>query len=246
MRAADYFDAIRRLPIGALSDITAGEPCVVLSPHPDDESLGAGGLIAAACDAGQRVEVVLITDGGASHPNSPSYPRQRLIELRRAELEQAAALLGLPPDHVHRLGLPDTQAPTEGPPFDAAVNAIAAVCARAAAKSLLVTWDGDPHCDHQATARIAEAVCRRHPEITLWAFPIWGWHLDPAEPLHRPAPEGLRLDISAQQARKRAAIDAHASQMTDLIGDDPDGFRFTEQTLAPFVGRYEHYLRVPR
>ena len=244
MRASDYLNAIRRLPIGSLGDLTGGKPCVVLSPHPDDESLGAGGLIAAACDAGQRVEVVLITDGGASHPKSPSYPRQRLIELRRAELEQAAARLGLPPDHVHRLGLPDTQAPTEGPPFDAAVDAIAAICVHAAAKTLLVTWDGDPHCDHQATARIAEAVCRRQPDIALWAYPIWGWHLDPAEPLNRPAPDGLRLDISAQQARKRAAIAAHVSQMTDLIDDDPDGFRFTDQTLTPFVGRYEYYLKV--
>lgn len=244
MLASAYLDAIRRLPIGSRADITGGDPCVVLSPHPDDESLGAGGLIAAACDAGQRIEVVLITDGGASHLNSPSYPRQRLIELRRSELERAAELLGLPSEHVHHLGLPDTQAPTQGPPFDAAVDAIAAICAHASARSLLVTWDGDPHCDHQATARIAEAVCRQHPEIALWAFPIWGWHLDPAEPLNRPSPVGLRLDISAQQVRKRAAIDAHVSQMTDLIDDDPDGFRFTDQTLAPFVGPYEYYLKV--
>ncbi|WP_022720532.1 PIG-L deacetylase family protein [Rhodopseudomonas sp. B29] len=244
MIVAEYFDAIRRLPMGSLKDLTGGAPCVILSPHPDDESLGTGGLIAAACDAGHRVEIVLITDGGASHPQSPTYPRQRLIELRRAELEQAAELLGLPPDHLHHLGLPDTQAPTEGPPFDAAVHAIAAICIHAGAKSLLVTWDGDPHCDHQATARIAEAVCRQHPQIALWAFPIWGWHLDPAAPLDRPPPEGLRLDISAQHGRKRAAIDAHVSQMTDLIDDDPDGFRFTDQTLAPFVGPYEYYLKV--
>jgi LmbE family N-acetylglucosaminyl deacetylase len=201
-------------------------------------------LIAALGEAGQRVDVVLITDGGASHPHSQLYPRQRLIELRRAELAEAATLLGLPPEQLHHLGMPDTQAPTEGPPFEAAVNRIAEICVHAGAKSLFVTWDGDPHCDHVATARIAEAVCRKSTDIALWAYPIWGWHLDPSLQLDSPPPDGLRLDISAQHARKRAAIDAHVSQMTDLIDDDPEGFRFTEQTLAPFIGPYEYYLRV--
>ncbi|MBB1091547.1 PIG-L family deacetylase [Rhodopseudomonas palustris] len=244
MNASEYLDGVRHLPLGSLRDLTGGAPWVLLSPHPDDESLGAGGLIAAACDAGERVDVVLITDGGASHPQSQQYPRQRMIELRRTELEDATSILGLPREQLHHLGLPDTQAPTEGPPFESAVDAIAAICAHAGAKSLFVTWDGDPHCDHEASARIAEAVCRRNPGIALWAFPIWGWHLDPSLPLDRPPPRGFRLDISAQRARKRAAINAHVSQMTDLIDDDPNGFRFTDDRLAPFLGQFEHYLKV--
>ena len=43
-----------------------GQPCtrlVVVAAHPDDESLGTGGLIAAAHDAGLTVYVVLLTAG---------------------------------------------------------------------------------------------------------------------------------------------------------------------------------------
>lgn len=244
MTAAEYLDAVRRLPLGTPQDLTGGFPLVVLSPHPDDESLGTGGLISAACAAAQRAEVIVITDGSGSHPHSQAFPRHRLIELRRTEVEAAGSLLGLAPDQMHHLGLPDTQAPTSGPAFDAAVAAIVATCARSGAQSLFATWDGDPHCDHQATARMAKAVKRRMPDLRLWAYPIWGWHLDPSLQLHDSSPEGWRLDISQHQAGKRAAIFAHASQTTDLIADDPEGFRLTDKSLGPFLGRFEYFLKV--
>jgi LmbE family N-acetylglucosaminyl deacetylase len=240
----EYLAAIRQLPLGSLQQLTAGSPIVVLSPHPDDESLGAGGLIAAACKVGQRINVVVITDGAGSHPRSQLYPYDLLVGLRRAEVDAAGTLLGLAPDCVSHLDLPDTKAPSSGPSFEAAVNAIAETCRMADAKSLFVTWDRDPHCDHEATARMAEAVRRKLPGLRLWAYPIWGWHLDAALSLDRPEPTGFRLDISEQQAIKRAAIAAHVSQMTDLIDDDPDGFCFTERTLAPFLGPFEYFIEV--
>jgi LmbE family N-acetylglucosaminyl deacetylase len=232
------------LPIGTVRELTNASSFVVLSPHPDDESLGTGGLIAAACAAGQRADVIVITDGSRSHPRSQQYPRQRLIELRRAELDDAGTALGLSPHRVHHLGLPDTQAPVAGPAFDAAVAAISEACARSQAKSLFVTWDGDPHCDHEAAARMAEAMRARIPEINLWAYPIWGWHLNPSIQLKCAAPRGFRLDISQHQHCKRAAVAAHVSQMTDLIDDDSDGFRFTDATIAPFLGSFEYFIEV--
>lgn len=244
MTAGEYLAALTQMPLGSLHDITAGAPFVVLSPHPDDESLGAGGLIAAACVAEQRVEVIVVTDGAGSHPNSRAYPAQRLIDLRKEEVEAAGSLLGLTHDRVSYLDLPDTQSPSSGAAFDTAVALIVETCRSTGAASLFVTWDRDPHCDHEATYRMAEAVKQLMPELRLWAYPIWGWHLDPALPMDRPPPQGLRLDIAAYQSIKRAAIAAHVSQMTDLIDDDPEGFRFTETTLAPFLGPYEYFIRV--
>ena len=244
MTAGEFLAALTQLPPGSLHDITVGGPFVVLSPHPDDETLGAGGLIAAACHAGQRPEVVVITDGAGSHPRSQAYPAHRLIELRQAEVAAAGALLGLPAAGMHHLGLPDTRAPSSGPEFEAAVQAILERCRTIGAETLFVTWDGDPHCDHEATARMARAVRLRMPELRLWAYPIWGWHLDPALPLDHAPPSGFRLDIAMHQIVKRNAIAAHVSQMTGLIDDDPEGFRFTEATLAPFLGPFEYFIEV--
>jgi LmbE family N-acetylglucosaminyl deacetylase len=232
-------------PVTTALELTGGRPFVVLSPHPDDETLGAGGLIAEACAGGQVVDVIVVTDGSGSHLQSKQYPAQRLIDLRYREVHQAGVSLGLNPDRVTFLGLPDTMAPKSGTKFDAAVEAVMQVLGRSNAAMLFVTWEEDPHCDHQASAELAKTVRRMSPGLELWAYPIWGWHLGAGVEIRQPAPKAVRIDIARYGDRKRNAIAAHASQMTDLISDDPGGFRFDEFSLAPFLGQYEYFIEVP-
>lgn len=243
MKVADYLASTRKLEVATRAELTGGAPFVVLSPHPDDETLGVGGLIRQACAAKQQVDVVVLTDGAGSHTHSLKYPTARLVELRRQEVLDAAAILGLSSDHIHHLDLPDAHAPSEGPIFDAAVHSVTTVVERTRARSLFVTWGFDPHCDHQAASAIAIEVAKRSKNLALWAYPIWGWHLDPARELPGP-PVGRRLHIADEVDVKRGAIAAHRSQMTDLIDDDPNGFRFTEETLAPFLTEYEYFYEV--
>jgi LmbE family N-acetylglucosaminyl deacetylase len=243
MKIAQYLEAARKLPIISREELTGKAPFVVLSPHPDDETLGLRGLIAQARSAGQEVHVMVLTDGAGSHPNSIEYPPEKLIDLRKAEVRVAGDILGVDPACVHHLDLPDTKAPSEGPAFDEAVRFMSELLRTFGAKNLFVTWDQDPHCDHKAAAVLAAAVRADNPGVRLWAYPIWGWHLDPDE--HLPGePKGRRLDIRSQRTLKDRAIAAHASQMSSLIEDDPTGFRFTEETLAPFNGPYEYFLKV--
>ena len=44
---------------------TPSGPVLIVAPHPDDETLGCGGLIARRVDEGRRVVVVVLTDGRA-------------------------------------------------------------------------------------------------------------------------------------------------------------------------------------
>ena len=244
MRAGSYLDALRSSPLTTTAELTKARPFVILSPHPDDETLGAGGLIAEACASNQNVHVVVVTDGAGSHPRSKRYPKERLVQLRYSEVRKAGLALGLEEERVTFLGLPDTLSPTSGPLFDEAVKAISSVIRNAEAGALFVTWEGDPHCDHESAAALAKAVVKVSPGLKLWAYPIWGWHLDAATETHQLAPNAFRIDISQHRDRKRQAIEAHASQMTNLISDDPDGFRFDEVSLAPFLGRYEYFIEV--
>ncbi|MBE7219294.1 MAG: PIG-L family deacetylase, partial [Caulobacteraceae bacterium] len=63
MIVADIHAAWRALPLATPDAVTHGKPFVVISPHPDDESLGLGGLIAASRAAGVDVRVVVVSDG---------------------------------------------------------------------------------------------------------------------------------------------------------------------------------------
>ena len=65
----------------SVAQLTGGAPALVLAPHPDDESLGCGALLAASF-AGPGAHVICLTDGGASHLGSPTWPREALSALR--------------------------------------------------------------------------------------------------------------------------------------------------------------------
>jgi LmbE family N-acetylglucosaminyl deacetylase len=150
----------------------------------------------------------------------------------------------LAPERMHHLGLRDTAAPTEGPDFNRAVAVVSDVIEQTDAATLFVTWGGDPHCDHKAAALLANAVRDRYPSLAVWAYPVWGWHLPATTEVAAAPPQGCRIDIAEVRTIKRAAIDAHVSQMTDLIVDDPEGFRFTDETLAPFLGPQEYFIEM--
>ena len=110
-------------------DVVTGGCALILAPHPDDESLGCGGLIAESCMRDQPPVLVVLTDGTGSHPLSAAYPASRLRALRRAETRKAVACLGLPPRRLIFLDLVDREAPTQGPAFVATIAKLAKLMA---------------------------------------------------------------------------------------------------------------------
>jgi len=89
---------------------------IVFSPHPDDETLGAGGLIQRVLQSGGEVKVVFMTSGdgypegvemeeGITHPTAQDY--REYGTLRQKEALQALATLGMKKQDVAFLGFPD-------------------------------------------------------------------------------------------------------------------------------------------
>jgi LmbE family N-acetylglucosaminyl deacetylase len=240
LTAAAAHARMRALPVAALDAVAPGT-ALVLAPHADDESLGCGGLIAMLSACGRPPLIVGVTDGAGSHPSSPSHPPARLRALRQDELRAAASILGVAGERVHFLDLPDTRAPLAGAEFDAAVARVSALVRAHAVGTLLASWEQDPHCDHEATARLAAAIAAATGARLLF-YPVWGWLLPADHMLPIAAIDGMRLDIGAMLPRKRAAIAAHRSQYGDLITDDPHGFRLPPALLAAFEQPYETFL----
>lgn len=83
---------------------------IAILAHPDDETLGVGGVLARYAAEGVGVHVLTATRGEGGryleHRDGPGHPgREKLGEIREAELRAAAAVLGV--RDVAVLGYPD-------------------------------------------------------------------------------------------------------------------------------------------
>lgn len=218
-------------------------PVWVAAPHPDDEALGCGGLIAALTDAGRDVWALLLSDGGGSHPTSRTYPRGRLVEARLAEWRAGLAELGVPPARTRALGLPDGELQDYS---DAVVRGAATAFREGPPGTLLLPWARDPHPDHRAVWDPLRAAAREFPGVRLLAYTVW---LDErGEPGDRPQPgetRPLTLDVAPWLERKRRAILAHRTQL-GLIPDDPHGFTLPESLIElALTGRETYHEPLP-
>ncbi len=226
-----------------LEDLIPQGSVVVLAPHPDDESLGCGGLLSMLASAGRPGRVVVMSDGAGSHPNSHSHPPSVLRALRQAEANEAVAHLGTPPPLFLDWG--DGDVPDAGPRFEEAVASV--IDAARGFGMLAATIDLDPHKDHVATWAIAREAARRSGQRLL-GYAVWSWRhlypeMAPIDPVSVAGPpRGLRLDVAAVLSAKRSAVMAHRSQTTRLIDDDPEGFILSEAVLDVLLRPFEVYL----
>lgn len=218
---------------------------IVFAPHPDDESLGCGGAIALLRKFGVSVSVVTTSDGTLSHPNSKKFPSEKLRELRETEMKNALRALGVDENKVSFLRYRDRSVPDKNASdFDAAVERIIEVLDETKPQTILAPWRRDPHPDHRATWQIVHAALEKaNSKSRLIEYPIWLWELAEENDLPQEGKTNLwRLDISEVLAAKQNAIAEHRSQTTDLIDDDPQGFRLTPELLLLFATAYEVFL----
>ncbi len=233
---------MRDLPLRGLDMFVDHGGALILAPHPDDESLGCGGLIASARARGRSISVVFVTDGTGSHPNSKAFPHDRLRDIREAEATTALGFLGVTARDITFLRLPDTDAPSDGILFDLTVARIANVARRNGHGSIFAPWRHDPHGDHLAAHLMAAEVARRL-SLRHWSYPVWGWTLSDRRRLEELS-RGARLDVRDHLPAKRLAIAAHASQHGRVITDDPGGFQLPADLLSIFDTPYEVFLDV--
>jgi LmbE family N-acetylglucosaminyl deacetylase len=181
-------------------DLDAWREVVVVAAHPDDEVLGAGGLMALLADRGVRLRLVAVTDGEASHPGQDDLAARRITE-------SASALKHLGDCEVVRLGLPDS-----GVSGDELARRLPGLVA--GFDACLAPYENDVHRDHEAVGRAALGC-----GLPVIRFPIWTWHwARPADP-RLPWERAVRVPLPpAILDRKRSAIDCFTSQ---LEGPEP-------------------------
>ncbi|MCP3056851.1 PIG-L deacetylase family protein [Aurantimonas marianensis] len=220
----------------------AAERVLVVAPHPDDESLGCGGAIASVAAGGRQTHTIFVTDGGASHPGSATWSRERLAAQREVEASNALECLGAADHPRSFLRLRDADMPAEGTAlWREAESKVVEIVSDFRPDLVLLPWRRDPHRDHRDGWRLVTAALAGQRPLQL-EYAIWLDELGAAG--DRPRSGEMvecRLDITPYQAAKRSAVAAHISQTTNLIADDPQGFRLTAATIERLTGTEEIY-----
>jgi LmbE family N-acetylglucosaminyl deacetylase len=204
-------------------------PCagmVVVSPHPDDEVLGAGGLICSAARAGHDPIVLSVTDGEAAYPDWKGLDR-----IRRRELSDALNVLAPQNVHTEHLSIPD------GRVNEHRATLFDAIDRRISRNALLVApYERDGHPDHDATGEVCCEIARLRG-VTLWRYPIWLWHHGTPEQFAANGWGRFLIDLATLKAKARA-MRCFASQMRPL-GREPI---VPGHILSYFIRPYEAFL----
>lgn len=237
---------------------------VIIAPHPDDETLGCGGVACKKIAAGAEVRFVFVTDGGASHPGLSESGALR--RTRRAEALEATRRLGATADQVVFLGVPDGRASDHIAEITRRVTAILRDWQPA---SVYVVHCGDPPSDHRAVhAGVSAAIRAYGRRLMVFEYPVWYWHHWPWVALRGDLPGMWRRNL-AQTARtaagllslarlnifadvsdvaevKRAALEAHRSQ-TERPDGQPNWPVLSDighgDFLARLMGNHEAFMR---
>lgn len=231
-----------KIPLAPEQCVTGFGTTLVVAPHADDESLGCGGVIALLRKYGQTVYILLLSDGTLSHPNSKEYPAEKLRDLREKELIDASSILGVAEENIIFGRYPDRNVPViSDERFESAVKSISKMLDVIKPKSIFVPWRRDPHPDHKAAFQLINSAETLNAKI--YEYPIWLTELGQSgdEPTSQESMP-FRLNISSVLSKKQEAISQHRSQITDLIGDDPNGFRLSQEMLNHFNVPYETFF----
>lgn len=174
---------------------------LVLAPHVDDETIGAGGTILAHKENGAAVTVLYLTDGSGSMSQSVGA---ELADIRKEEAKQVKAILEL--DEIHFLDAKDgqLQKATESEAFQ---QTFQEHVEQIDPDVIYLPTMIDCHPDHVATGELLLGLTGER-KVRLY-------EINTAIPPHR---LNCVVDVSGHQRQKEKAIDLFTSQAIDFDG----------------------------
>lgn len=217
----EWIAALQSTPVW----VPPARPTIIVSPHPDDETLATGGLIAWQRKRDVPVQVIAVTDGDAA------YPDQGLADRRRVEQERALQVLGVQTNCISRLAIPDSKVAAHEHRLTEFLYEVVTP------ESLVFApWSLDWHADHEACGRAAERACTAKGAQSISYF-FWTWHAKTPDSIASLNLRRFELDASLQQL-KHKALQEHQSQLARGNGEPV----LPPRLLAPAMRSFETFV----
>ncbi len=225
--------------LGALArdvtETTARRSCLVIAPHPDDETLGCGATLARKVEAGTPAHVLVVSDGATWPPDVDPADN---VATRDAELRRATAVLGVPEEAVTHLMFPETRLAEVS---ESLSDAVADAVRELGPDDVFLTSTSDPHHDHAALGLAARRALTGSP-TRLVVYGIWQWE-HPRSWLRtlRDSSRPEAVATTGYLDRKRAALAEYRSQLAMTRADDSE-HTVSSLLLRHFLGRREVFF----
>lgn len=215
-----YWQVLPQPAVYLLNNIVVpdkGESMLVFSPHCDDESIAAAGLVQQALHNGATVNVAMVTDCNKHHNENKRYDELRL----------ALGVLGLTDKNITYLKYPDGEMGKQDPV--AVKQKFAALIAQLKPKLLVAPTDRDTHIDHRVTGKLIQQIAKEQNKplyqylVHYPYFPspkkfVPGDYLLPPLKLITTDKRWLKLDLSeTEEDLKNEAILQYKTQLKNRM-----------------------------
>ena len=168
---------------------------LVIAPHQDDETIGAGGTLLLAAQKGVKIDVIFATDGTSKEDKNTSLP-DNIVEIRQREGRKVCAEFGAT---VHQLSIYNAEPNPSLQDLDQFSDIIHSVKPQV----VMMPWVLDSPPKHRLINHLLWLMNERKP---LPDFEVWGYQVH-----NTLFPNGY-VDITSVAEEKRKLLEYYASQ----------------------------------
>lgn len=192
--------------------IKESDNILIVSPHPDDETIGCGGIMLMY---GDKIDVLLMTDGKAGISSSFS-DYKNIVSVRRDEFEKVMKIANI--RAYFFLDMPDGN-------LGKIHNGLSKIDF-SIYQYIFVPNKWETHIDHKATYKlITKLKCRQKFKARIIQYEVWTSLRNPC----------IFVDISKQIEIKKMMISQYKSQLADT------DYINTTLGLNKYRGIYKNY-----
>jgi LmbE family N-acetylglucosaminyl deacetylase len=189
---------------------------IIVAPHPDDEVLGAGGIIISNIKKGVDVAIVFLTDG----ENSNEDIKKEVVAKERIKISESVLLqIGIKKNNISRFHLEDGKLnDLRKDIYDNAVSNLSLLIKTKKPDAVFVTHPKEtwPYDHITAYNMTVEAVKNSKINCKIYGYWVWVWYSLPIRCYNKVEWKNtFRVDVKDVISKKRELINLYLEPKTE-------------------------------